>query len=169
MGPEKQRGHPSFAELRVMSFQTDAGQRTHKIQILAAGPVLYGTDWLRELIPVSMVEHVDDLCCVTEDAWPALVDAVPSLLLVQEFDACEGNDLSDGAKRSLVGQLQWNLLPDLRVALRDQCYCILGVTTDETLSSFGRPALVLAVPAEQTSRADVECIVDTVRAFAYRQ
>lgn len=169
MGPEKQRGHPSFAELRAMSFRTDAGPITHEIQILTAGPVLYGTEWLRELVPVSMGEHVDHLCCVTEDAWPAIVDGLPSLLLVQEFDICRGDDFSDEAERRLVGQLQWNLLPDLRAALRDQCNCVLGVTTDETLSSFGRPALVLSVPAEHTSRADVERIVDTVRTFAYPQ
>jgi hypothetical protein len=84
--------HPLFQCARSVRFGTERGCADHTLQFLSAGPVVYGEPWASEVVASEVASHVERLCCVTEDSWPALVDGIPALVLVQEFEAIDVGD-----------------------------------------------------------------------------
>lgn len=143
--------HPSFQCARSVRFGTERGGSDHTLQLLAGGPVVYGEPWASDVVAPDVASHLEQLCCVTEDSWPALVDGIPALVLVQEFEAI---DLGDEAAADTADEVSAKLqveLPAIAAALRDRSSTVLGVTTDNSLSSYGRPSIVVALSAHSAT------------------
>lgn len=119
------------------------------------------------MVAQDVASHLEQLCCVTEDCWPALVDGIPALVLVQEFEAIDaGDEASADTANEVRAKLQVEL-PALAAAIRDRSGTVLGVTTDHSLSSYGRPAIVVALSALSATRTDVEYALEVVRRAGY--
>lgn len=159
--------HPSFQHPRHVRFRTERAYAFHRVQLLAAGPVVYGEPWASDQVAPLLAAHLEDLCCLTEDSWPALIDGKPAVLLDQELAVSDCGDKTSETSSEVIVRLRRFWLPAIKAAMHGRVGNVLGVTHERWLSTDGRPCLVVALDAQQATRADVACALNVIRDLAY--
>lgn len=163
------RTGPNLA-VAAMHFPVHAVEGTalwdYKV-LLDRPPADSGAGWaLLAELPASTARQLHTLCVDHEQAFPALVNEKPCVVIEQEFQARDAGDDWPETTPEVVERLRRALLPKLEPLLKDHGR-LAGIVAEPSMTFCGRPTLFVALPAASSTPQQVSDVMCLVRGFAY--